>query len=105
MCEMADLTLHFGLIKGNVTHNNWDRSRYDPLCIITQPHIVMYVITTIIKALEMAYTNRAPKGQPKIILDISGLGGAPRASITHFFPCHPSTNCKYLELQVIDGAT
>lgn len=66
-----------------IIHNNWDRSRSDSFDIVMQTNILMHVIIVIIGAMAMTYTTRALEGQTKIVLDISGLGGAPKVSIIH----------------------
>lgn len=51
--------------------------------MVMQTNILMHVIIIITWSVAMTYTTRALEGQTKIILDISGLDGAPKVSITH----------------------
>jgi hypothetical protein len=80
---MTYLTLQIRPIKYNITINKWRKSGSNPIDIVTQTNIMMYVITIIIRTLEMTCTSGASERLSIIILDISFLGDALRILVTH----------------------
>ena len=70
--------------------------------LFQQHNIVTHVIKVIIRALEITYTHRAPKGQPNIISDINGFGSSPRGSIIHLSMSFIDLPCK-IELKRYRG--